>query len=690
MTRRQGDKVTEYDRKRMTGFFRTMLFCAALLLPLSPCHLVTLSPSGVERTEEEDSEDSPLAAEAPVSARAVESLLAKHCLACHSRVKARGGVVLAGLGDDRQTDGDRLLWQKVAEQLRADTMPPPDRHRLTAEESETFDLWLDAQLASGTDSREVGRVTLRRLNRTEYNNTIRDLVGLDLHPADAFPADDSGYGFDNIGDVLSLPPLLLEKYLAAAATVVDAAFRDATVRQRLLRPAPDDPYLLPWRAITYPVREEVQKRLILSAADLPPPDPAARQRDHAYEILRAFADRAYRRPVTHEELMRLLRFVEAAQQRGERYEQGLRTALRAILVSPHFLFRVETGGASGTPLNDFELATRLSYFLWCSMPDQELFHAAARKTLRQRDVLSAQVRRMLRDPKARALAENFAGQWLQIRGLKDCTPDPDRFPAFDEPLRAAMLRETELFFAALVREDRSILDLLDADFTFVNERLARHYGIGGVHGNEFVRGSLAGTPRAGVLTHASILTVTSNPTRTSPVKRGKWVLENILGTPPPPPPPGAGDLREDAEPMLAASLRQRLERHRADPNCASCHQHMDPMGFGLENFDAIGAWHSNDGEAIVDVSGTLPGGQSFRGPAELRAILRSRPDAFARCLTEKLLTYALGRGVQRHDRSFVNAIVRRLARKHYRFSALVLALVHSEPFQSRGYGGQKP
>jgi hypothetical protein len=266
-------------------------------------------------------------------------------------------------------------------------------------------------------------------------------------------------------------------------------------------------------------------------------------------------------------------------------------------------------------------------------------------------------------------------------------PSPECFPDFDEPLRAAMLRESELFFDAVVREDRSVLDLLDGDFTFVNERLARHYGIAGVRGNEFVRVSLAGTPRAGVLTQGSVLVATSNPTRTSPVKRGKWILDNILGTPPPAPPPGAGDLRE--EHMQLTSLRQRLERHRSDPGCASCHEQMDPLGFGLESFDGIGAWRTRDGESDIDSSGTLPGGQSFHGPDQLRALLKSRPEPFARCLTEKLLTYALGRGIDPHERRLVDAIVRRLAQKNYRFSALVLAIVHSDAFQSHR-GGVKP
>jgi hypothetical protein len=645
------------------------------------------SPSGA--AEDEDWDDTPLPAASPVFARDVAPLVAKYCLACHNRAKARGGVSLEGLAED-----DRALRAKVADQLRLGGMPPPGRPQPTPAELETFNVWLDAELSRS--EAQANAIFLRRLNRSEYNNTLRDLFfGLDLHPADAFPADDLGYGFDNIGDVLSLPPLLLEKYLAAAEETVNAAFDDEAVRQRLLHPPPDDPLLLPYRAVTYPVREHVQKRLILSAADLPPPDAAAEERERAYHVLRAFTDRAYRRPATHDELTRLLRFVEDAQKNGEGSTKGIRLAMRAILTSPHFLFRVEAIGLPGQTaavgqLNDFELATRLSYFLWGSMPDEELFRHAARKTLRHRGNLSAQVRRMLRDPKARALGENFAGQWLQVRGLKDFAPDADRFPDFDEPLRAAMLKETELFFNAIVREDRSILDFLDADSTFVNERLARHYNIPGVHGEDFVRVSLAGTPRAGILTQASVLTATSNPTRTSPVKRGRWVLDNILGAPPAPPPPGAGDLSDDPQGVRSGSLRQRLERHRTDAACASCHQRMDPLGFGLENFDAIGAWRDRDGESPIDASGTLPGGQSFDSTDELRAALKARPDVFVRCLAEKLLTYALGRGVERRERRSVDAIVRRLARHDYRFSALVLALVHSDLFQTRQARGANP
>jgi hypothetical protein len=305
-------------------------------------------------------------------------------------------------------------------------------------------------------------------------------------------------------------------------------------------------------------------------------------------------------------------------------------------------------------------------------------------------VLEKQVRRMLKDPRARALVDNFAAQWLQLRTLKEFKPDPDLFPTFDEKLRWAMLQETERFFENVVRADCSILDFIDADYTFVNERLAKHYGLPGVKGEQFRRVSLTGTPRGGILTQAAALSVTSNPTRTSPVKRGKWILDNILGTPPPPPPPGVEELKDDKEAVLSGTLRQRTEQHRANPNCATCHQRMDPLGFGFENFDAIGGWRTREGKHAIDSTGTLPGGQSFKGPSELRAILKQRQDAFARCLSEKLLTYALGRGVERYDRCALDDIVKSAAKDNYKFSRLVIDIVTSDPFQKRrGKGGKK-
>jgi hypothetical protein len=356
-----------------------------------------------------------------------------------------------------------------------------------------------------------------------------------------------------------------------------------------------------------------------------------------------------------------------------------------MLVSPHFLFRVEVDPRDATgvfTISDWELATRLSYFLWSSMPDEELFTHARNGTLRKDGNLEAQVRRLLKDAKARALVDNFAGQWLQIRNLKTHTPDPDLFRDFDEPLRTAMQRETELFFEAILKEDRSILDLLDADFTFLNERLAKHYGISDIQGPEFRRVSLKDKQRGGILTHASILTLTSNPTRTSPVKRGKWILENILNDPPPPPPPDAGELSEDKAVVASAPLRQRMEQHRTNPNCAVCHARLDPMGFAFENYDAIGRWRTRDGKFDIDPSGKLPSGETFQGPADLKVMLKGKAEAFRRCLAEKMLTYALGRGLEYYDKCAVDDIGKALA-KDDRFSHLVVEIVRSDPLQKR-------
>jgi len=493
-------------------------------------------------------------------------------------------------------------------------------------------------------------VTVRRLNRAEYTNTVRDLLGVEFNAAADFPSDDVGYGFDNVGDVLTLSPLLMEKYLAAAEQIAAKA---------VVEDKPGD----------------------LS------PDAAAER------IVRRLAARAYRRPISDQELARLLKLVAGARAQGEGFEEGIRLALQAILVSPHFLFRVELDPeANGVrpirALDEYELASRLSYFLWSSMPDDGLFDLAARGKLREN--LDGQVRRMLGDPKSKALVENFAGQWLQLRNLDLVTPDKSQFPAFDDNLRRAMRTESELFFETIVREDRSVLELLDADFTFVNARLARHYGLEGVEGDQFRRVSLpagggreALQSRGGVLTQAAILTVTSNPARTSPVKRGKWVLDNILGTPPPDPPPSVPRLQDDAKAVAAGTVRQRMEQHRKDPDCAVCHKEMDALGFALENFDAVGALRTKDGGFPIDAAAQLPDGRSLGGPRELKAMLRGSKEPLARCLTEKLLTYAIGRGVEPYDGPAVGGIVHAAKAGDYKFSTFVLGIVHSDPFQKR-------
>jgi hypothetical protein len=626
----------------------------------------------------------------PIYSQEVAPLIDQYCLGCHDGAAAKGGVILDVFRDQVPDKDHRSLLLRVADNLRSESMPPAGEPRPSATELETINRWLDAVIA--TERQGPGGVGLRRLNRTEYNNTIRDLIGLDLRPADEFPADDIGYGFDNIGEVLAMSPILVEMYLDAAEPVIAAAFRTAEVRHRILNP-PADTVPRAFRRYKPPVRtprEDKIFRIPKAAEDL------ELQRQQAiYDVLRAFADRAFRRPVTHDELMRLLAIVLSAEKDGEDPDESIQLALRAVLTSPHFLFRFDRdhdAGSPGEPMppHDYGLAARLSYFLWSSMPDEELFRTAAQGALHRGDILRAQALRMLRDPRSHTLAANFASQWLQTRRLEQFRPDPALFPDFDESLRSAMLQETELFYASIQDEDRSVLEFLDADYTFVNERLARHYGIPGVVGAELRRVSLAGTPRGGVLTQASILAATSNPTRTSPVKRGKWILENILGTPPSPPPSGVEALKEGPGVGASGRLRQRMERHRTDPACASCHRRMDPLGFGLENFDAVGSWRTRDGDHAIDPSGMLPGGREFRGPAELRAALRGRRDAFARCLAEKMLTYALGRGLDRADRRAVDRIVARLSRDGYRFSALVLALVESPPFRNLETAGGRP
>lgn len=717
----------------------------------------------------------------------IQPLLARYCVQCHQGEKARGGIDFEAFASQGGALKKRDVWKKVADNLESGAMPPEGKTQPTEAERSLLAGWIQTRMLA-LDCGGVldpGRVTLRRLNRVEYNNTIRDLLGVDFKPAEDFPSDDVGYGFDNIGDVLSMPPILLEKYLAAAEKVTDTAivtadadrapvkkgkggtlassgeigaeFEFPHTAEYLLRctvhgdQAGDEPAKMTVRfddkdVETVDVPEvdgapkKYEKRVAVEAGkrrfavkfindyyNPKDPDPKNRDRNLIVEgieiqgpigilpdklpdshtrlitcrpeagksaadctrvVLRSFATRAFRRPVSDDETDRLVRLVEKVVAEGDSFERGIQIAVSAVLVSPHFLFRVELDPEPANPkavrtLNDYELATRLSYFLWSSMPDEELFRLAATGTLRKDGNLAVQVRRMLKDPKSTALVENFAGQWLQLRNLKNFSPDNKRFENFDDGLRAAMERETKLFFETIVRDDHSILDFLDANFTFLNERLAKHYGIEGVTGDEFRRVTLTTDQRGGLLGHASILSVTSNPTRTSPVKRGKWVLENLFNAPPPPPPPGVPELSEAKEKVLSGTLRQRMQQHRENPACAACHTQMDALGFGLENYDAIGAWRWKDGEFEIDPSGTLANGQAFTSPAELRTILKSRHNEFRRCLAEKLLTYSLGRGLEYYDQCTVDRIVKNTAANQDRFSALVLEIVGSEPFQKR-------
>lgn len=582
----------------------------------------------------------------------IQPLLDHYCYACHGE-KKKGDLDLRVYRHQSDADKNRTVFEKVLKQVRTQEMPPEGKIKPSERERERLIQWIESVVFKcDCKHPDPGRVTIRRLNRTEYNNTIHDLLGVDLKPAEDFPADDIGYGFDNIGDVLTLPPVLLERYLAAAEKILQAAFQP---------------------------QSSFHNRYLASR------DKNQDQTAAAQHIISSFARRAYRRVAKPEEIQLLLRFFDQARKDGDSFEQSLQVSLKAILVSPHFLFRSEVqvepnNPTAITPLDEYALASRLSYFIWSSMPDDILLDLCDKKLLRKN--LETQVRRMMASPKADALTQNFSMQWLQLARLQQVTPDRNTFPAFSESLRDAMGRETEMFFQHIQRDDRSILDFLAADYTFANEELARHYGLRGVTGEQFRKVSLRDTPRGGVLSQASILTLTSNPTRTSPVKRGKWVLDNILGAPPPPPPPNVPELKDQGQ--LRGTVRQRLEQHRADPACANCHARMDPIGFAFENYDGIGSWRTQDGSDPLDTTGKLVSGESFKDAQELKTILlKKKRDEFVRCLTEKMLTYALGRGLEYYDKCALDEITTRLAKGKYKFSTLVLEVVRSVPFQYR-------
>lgn len=733
----------------------------------------------------------------------IQPFFKQYCFDCHGADTQEAGLELhreVALADILK---NRKAWDKVYAHVKIGAMPPSSSTQPTPEERDKVVAWLDHSLhfVDCTGGADPGRVTIRRLNRAEYNNTIRDLVGVDFDPAQDFPADDVGYGFDNNGDVLSIQPLLVEKYLNAAEQIADRAIPtsspdglDKTITGQQMKPSnkltvnklPNDAVILitacsvstefeiarageytveirsgatPFKPNTGGAKMEVrldgkkQREIEVTATrdktqsnsltleltkgkhelalaftndeyakeekktydrnliverlkitgpkftphDLPPlqqalvahrPAKDGSYEDAARQNLKPLLRRAFRRPVNDGEVERFVRFAQIAQDRKESFERAMQVALQAVLVSPEFLFRTEdpaTGGPATREISDHELAVRLSYFLWSSMPDDQLFQLADQGQLHTDAALTAQVDRMLADPKSTALVENFAGQWLALRKLfsEEVSPDPDKFPDFNDQLRADMATETKLFFGSILKEKRSLVDLIDAKYSFVNERLAKLYGLPDIKGDEFRRVEFTDGRHAGVLTQASVLTLTSYPTRTSPVKRGEWILANILGDEPPPPPPVVPALEETQKSNPNLPFRQQLELHRKDPGCASCHYQMDDLGFGFENFDAIGRWREKDGEFPVDSSGTLPGGQKFQGPIELVTILKKRQGEFARCLSEKMLTFALGRGLEYYDKCAVDSIVNDVESDQYRLTAVIQGVVKSDPFRKR-------
>jgi len=766
----------------------------------------------------------------------------KTCMECHNAKDMQGGISLAGVQHTKTFTQDRVIWQKVYDMLDSGLMPPGDaKVQPPAAEIDGIKNWIKAEFDRQDAAAKpfAGSVSARRLNRVEYDNTVRDLLGVDIHASENFPPDSAAFGFDNISDALKVSPILLERYLDAAQNVVrtaifgpeklkpsfthfSAPFREHVRPTDLMKPydltglsspssthmvhrfpvtgtysfkfitnghrpnqseparialwidgkmiqeLPLDATDLEGQFVEYKAKVEAGEHIVSASYinqyhGLPPsykgPEPSKRDPvalvtvrgaltekdretfrklgtsiktdrietrvDNRFEsidiggpfeqsagpsaaslrkvfvcghaagkhtnacartIVSSFANKAFRRPATPAEIAKYLPLVALAKQQGDSFEEGIATALQAILVSPQFLFRVErtpVAKADSVPVSDYELASRLSYFLWSSTPDSTLLRLAASKTLSQPAVLEAQVKRMLVDPKAKALVANFGGQWLQLRNIEVSTPDVQKFPDWDEHLRRSMRTEMEMFFENIIRMDRPISDFLDANYTFVNERLARFYGMDGVTGNNFQKVDVTNTKRGGgLLAQAGILTISSYATRTSPVLRGKWVLENLLNTPPPPPPP-AVPLLDESKIGVGASLREQMEEHRKNAVCASCHSRMDPIGFGLENFNGIGAWREMDGKSPVNAAGTLVGGRSFNGPKEFKALLTKDPEPFAKAVTEKMFTYAMGRGIETYDTPVLKSIHASLTKQNYRFSALITGIVKSVPFRMR-------
>jgi len=623
----------------------------------------------------------------------VKPLVELYCIECHNADRLKGDLNLERFKTNDMILDSIALWQRIGLRVKNGEMPPKDKFQPTAEEKEKLVTWVESLSLDNTDCNRIaneesvkwfpGYVMSRRLNREEYENTLRGLLGTEVEVAHLFPADGAGgEGFNNHGSALFLSSIQMEKYLEAADLAVETALpartpgEEARFAARTLSDAGGE------QCAKDPVRD-----LLITAR----PGNGVSPREAARHTIRDFTTRAWRRPVTDDEVDRLLKLFDQAYERGDGYEGALKLAFKGALVSPHFIFLAEPEPADAGvyELGDYPLASRLSYFLWGTMPDEELFTLAEMGELHKPEELKRQVHRMLRDAKANGLGEIFATQWLSITGLGETVkPDANIFPEFNDDLAKSMRAEAVHFFNQLIREDRSLLELLDADYTYVDEGLAKHYGIEGVTGDDMQKVVFEDPNRGGVLSMAAILTTTSHATRTSPVLRGKWVLEQILGDRVPPPPPDAGTLSEEHEGEEPKTLRARLELHREKAECASCHDRMDPIGFGLQNFDAVGRWRNDHNGLPIDSSGVLPSGEEFSGPKELKAILLARKDAFARNLSRKMLGYALGRSLNRYDQCVIDDSLKALSENEYRPTALITEIVLSYPFRHRYSGGQ--
>lgn len=738
-------------------------------------------------------------------------LLENYCYDCHGEGVSKGKFSLDEYDDLSKHLEDRKLWFHVWQNVRSQIMPPNDEEQPSPAERKKLLAWIEKDVFRlDPENPDPGRVTLRRLNRTEYQNAVYDLLGVEYDTAEIFPADDTGYGFDNIGDVLSISPLLMEKYIQAADEVValalpdgaaaqvpridieGAAFKasgarsdwlpfaernevsceqeilwdgkyritveysihgareattdeaelvvtaggekvgsvtlgwdqrrvitfagDATLkagRQRIKiaispehRPEPDEEelFLNIQRVIVQgPIggeQREFAKGYRMIFVDGPAPEGYEDRQRYARKIMRSFVSRAFRMPLDDSTINRLVAIVnEVTKKPGKTFQDGIKQAIATCLASPRFLFRIEMqpepdNPAKIIPLDEYSLASRLSFFLWGSVPDDELLSLAFKKELRRN--LRPQVDRMLADPRSQRLVKNFVGQWLQVRNLETVAistkdilgtgSNREAARAFDPRLRSDMRRETELLFDFVLRENRPAEEIISARYSFLNERLARYYGIDGVSGDEFRPVDLTEHPeRGGVLTQGSFLMITSNPTRTSAVKRGLFVLENLLGSPPPPPPPGV-PLLEDAATAgnPNPSQREMMEIHRRKPECRGCHARMDPIGIGLENFNALGGFRTQENDKPIDASGKLMTGETFSDVAALKEILAvGRKGDFYRCLSEKLLTFAIGRGIEIYDATTIEQLARRMEKNDGSLRELIQGIIESAPFQKR-------
>ncbi|SEJ49461.1 Planctomycete cytochrome C [Cyclobacterium xiamenense] len=609
-------------------------------------------------------------------------VLKKNCYSCHNVGNPKGGVNLERYEEEGRIIKDGQLWLKVVDQVRTKEMPPSNKPALNEEEYHVLVEGINGILIKSLEKKTPGKVVIRRLSHTEYEYTVQDLMGIFYDAVRRFPADGSGGGgFDNQGGSLFFTPLKMERYYDAAEEIVTSAFEDPSKWANL---------------VPVPYRQNLWQRFInwlapKFMADFEPLNPPEKA---AEKVIFPFASKAFRRLIKVEEKEKFLdlfgKIYASMPEKTDplRFDQSVAEVFKAILISPSFLYKMEEEpvGNEPVPLGDFELASRLSYFLWSSMPDDTLFQLAVAGKLQDPQVVDAQVKRMLQDPKSIRFSESFVSQWLGITRLKDPNAplaDQVKFPEFTPPIREAMFRETTAFFHHVLTEEKNFLHLISSEYSFLNEPLARYYGIAGVSGNDFQKVRLTDGNRGGFLGMGSVQAVTSLPTRTSPVLRGKWVLEELLGTSPPPPPPDVAELPEDEGLHEELGLKALLEKHRSDPACQSCHEKMDPLGLGLENFGADGKWRESYGNTPIDPSGVLATGETFDGPAELKRLLLEEKEKFARNLSKKALSFAIGRGMTFTDETAIRDLTATLMENQFNPDAFLSELVQSYPFRMK-------